>query len=74
MPDPISRVDVRYAFDQMGYERIAELGDFDCYQDPDTGFPLLVAFSDDEIAWVNLMKILEYEGVNPATFVAALES
>ena len=75
MPEPISRSEAIATLLRLGYEVLVEEGDFVILFDPNYPMrPLAFNFSQGEIDWDDVRKLLEYEGVDVARFLAELES
>ena len=78
MRDPIKKGGVMFVLSRLGYEVIEESVVMVTFRDAGgvaTGAPYLaVPFAGDQIDWSELMALLEYEGINPALFLAELES
>ena len=79
MHDTIARDDVTFVVVQrLGYEIFSEGHDMIIYRDlqqDSTSAPYFaVPFVDGQILWTELRDLLEYEGINPAVFLAELEA
>ena len=78
MRDPIEKGEVMFVLSRLGYEVIEESDDMVIFRDAGQGVAgapyLAVPFVEDQINWSELMALLEYEGINPALFLAELES
>ena len=75
MPRPINRSEAIHTLLRLGYEIVAEEGNFVMLYDPD--YParqLKLDFGRGAIPWEDFQGQLEYEGVNVAVFLAELES
>ena len=75
MPEPVSRDTAVAALLRLEYEIIAEEGDLVVISDSNYPVrPLKLDFNQGDIPWDDFREILEYEGVNVASFLAELES
>ena len=75
MPEPVYRDTAVAALLRLEYEITAEEGDLVVLSDSNYPVrPLKLDFSQGDIPWDDFREILEYEGVNVASFLAELES
>ena len=75
MPEPISRDQAVLTLLRLGYEILAEEGNFIMLADPAyPARPLMFDFNRRFIPWEDFRWKLEFEGVDVSRFLAELES
>lgn len=75
MPESVSRSDTELVLGRMGYTLLRKEGAFSAFfHSGEAGGYLQVSFKDDKLLRDDLVRNLEYEGINPDVFHAELES